>query len=149
MPVGSSVISFFGHMEPPEEIKKEILGLELLSPVGLNGRLDPDLQAFQAMAQFSFGFLTVGPVKLKPVKEVQVRRNKSNEEIGYEQLHANRGLEATYKYLSNLNKHGCKLMVRVCYQGDVHELHVLMDRLLAIADLFIIEGIDEVEGPFL
>ncbi|WP_227940267.1 hypothetical protein [Alkalihalobacillus deserti] len=145
MPFGAPVISFFGHMEQPEEIKKEMLGIEFVSPVGMNGRLDPNLQALQAMAKFGFGFLTVGPVTLKPVKEGEVKRDIGKQEIGYEQFHANSGLEETYKYLSDFNKHGCKLMVRVSLQGDIHKLHVIMDRLLAIADLFIIEGIEEAE----
>ncbi|WP_165763799.1 dihydroorotate dehydrogenase [Halalkalibacter urbisdiaboli] len=142
-PFGSSVIAFFGHMEPPAEIKKSILGVEFFSPVGLNGRLDPDLASLRAMTQFGFGYITVGPVTLKPVKEEQVRRDVHQEEIGYERLDANSGLEATYKCLSTLNKNGSKLMVRVRYEGNFYETCIIIDRLLAIADLFIIEGIDE------
>lgn len=146
LPFGSSLIAFLGHMEPPVEIKKIILGVEFSSPVGLNGRLDPYLKSLRAMIQFGFGFIEVGPVTLKPVKEDQVRRNIHKEEIGYEQIDANSGLEATYKILSNLNTNGSKLIIRVRYKDDLHELHVIMDRLVAIADLFIIEGIDETEA---
>ena len=118
-------------------------GSSLISPVGLHGRLDPDLKAIGAMNQFGFGFVEVGPITLKPVEEGWVRRGVHRSEIEYEKLDANSGLEKTYHILSNLKKNGSKLIIRVRYQGDLHILQLMMDRLLAIADLFVLEGITE------
>lgn len=142
LPLGPSMIAFLGHMEPPAEIKKSILGIGFSSPVGLHGRLDPNLNAIPAMLQFGFGFIEVGPVTLKPVKEGQVERRIHKEEVGYECLDANGGLESTYQILSKLKMNRTKLIIRVRPEGDLHAIHVIMDRLLAMADLFILEGID-------
>jgi dihydroorotate dehydrogenase len=143
MSFGSSLVSFLGHMEPPSEIKKSVLGLEFSSPVGMDGRIDPHLKALPAMVQFGFGFVTIGPVTLKPVKEAEINRDIPREAVVYQRINTNRGLEETYQFLSSFDNMGSKVLVRVRYEGELHVLHVILDRLLAISDGFIIEGIDE------
>lgn len=150
MPFGSKLIAFMGHMEPSPEIEISMFGLNFLSPVGLQARIDPQCVALGAMMQFGFGFVSIGPVTRQPILEGHVVRDDMHEEIGYAQVDANAGLEEIVRKLSTLPTHGCKRMIRVRYvAGDRHALGVLMDRLWTVADGFVIEGLSPTDGPLL
>lgn len=62
LPGGSRVLDLMGHMEPPEEISTQFLGLTLPSPVILAPAIDPEGVAAKAFDKFGFGAMVVGPV---------------------------------------------------------------------------------------
>lgn len=148
MPFGSKLIAFMGHMEPAPEIEVCMFGVQFMSPVGLQARIDPQCIALGAMMQFGFGFVSIGPVTLTPVVEGQMIRDDALQQIGYTHIDANGGLEAIVQKLSTLPTYGCKRMIRVrLVARNTHALGVLMDRLWSVADGFIIEGLSPTDEP--
>ncbi|SEO83651.1 hypothetical protein SAMN05518847_111138 [Paenibacillus sp. OV219] len=66
LPLGSFVIRTLGHMEPSPLLRSSIGGVELPTPVGLAGSVDPAGIAHRAMAQLGFGFIELGPIMAEP-----------------------------------------------------------------------------------
>lgn len=62
LPGGSRVLDLMGHMEPPEELSTQLLGLTFSSPLLLAPSIDPEGVAAAAFDKFGFGALIVGPV---------------------------------------------------------------------------------------
>src|SRR5690348_11864658 len=67
LPLGPLAIEAFGHMAPPDVLRRVVSGLDLPSPVGLGAGLDPNLVGLPALARFGFGYLEIGPVTRDPV----------------------------------------------------------------------------------
>ncbi|TCP52162.1 dihydroorotate dehydrogenase [Tumebacillus sp. BK434] len=61
LPGGYLLIELMGHMKPEPELRRTVWGREFSAPVGLSGRIDPELAATGALGKFGFGFLEVGP----------------------------------------------------------------------------------------
>jgi dihydroorotate dehydrogenase len=62
VPFGTRIIRLTGHMDPPDELRRELLGLTFESPVGLDSRIAPDGTGLKALSHFEFGFLEIGTV---------------------------------------------------------------------------------------
>ncbi|MFT5094400.1 MAG: dihydroorotate dehydrogenase [Porticoccaceae bacterium] len=64
LPGGGLVISLLGHMRPDGQLRCNVAGLAVSSPVGLGAGIDTRNVAIGALAKFGFGLLEVGPLDL-------------------------------------------------------------------------------------
>ncbi|MFD0588919.1 hypothetical protein ACFQZE_13030 [Paenibacillus sp. GCM10027627] len=95
LPGGSFVIRTLGHMESSSLLHRSIAGLELTTPVGLSGGVDPGGVAQRALAQFGFGFMELGPVTVQQIRcDSPIVRSVRDETILYPSYFENDGLAA-------------------------------------------------------
>lgn len=71
LPGGGLVISLLGHMKPDLQLKCDLAGLTVNSPVGLGAGIDTRNVAIPALARFGFGLLEVGPLDLTSIDSTQ------------------------------------------------------------------------------
>lgn len=62
--IGEKVIEFLGHMSPSKNIQKHLFNIPFTSPVGLSGKIDPNLSGLKAFQNLGFGFIEIGPVSI-------------------------------------------------------------------------------------
>lgn len=65
LPGGKSVIAFLGHNKTSPLLQQTIHDTHFPSPIGLSGKIDPQLTAMPAFQELGFGFLEIGPIVLK------------------------------------------------------------------------------------
>ena len=100
LPLGPSIIEAFGQMAPPEVLRRTVGGLDLLSPVGLDAGLDPNLSGLPALARFGFGYIEIGPVTRDPiVATLPILRDPPRRALWYPDAPVNPGLEYTVRRL--------------------------------------------------
>ncbi len=63
-PLLCRIIDLLGHMRPDLQLRREVAGLKLASPIGLSAVIDRRGRAFGAFERFGFGFIESGPVSL-------------------------------------------------------------------------------------
>lgn len=69
LPLGRRVIQLLGHMRPDAALSFDKNGFRASAPVGLGCRLDPQLLALSAFAEFGFGYLEIGPIVAEPPRK--------------------------------------------------------------------------------
>lgn len=78
IPGGRALIRFLGHMNPPREFQRKIYHTKFSSPIGLSGRIDPNMSGINAFQELGFGFLEIGPIVLYEPKEKKEPKRKNN-----------------------------------------------------------------------
>lgn len=136
LPLGDKMINFFGHMQPPVELEKEIAGIKFASPIGISGALDPNLKGISAYSNLGFGFIEVGPISLEPKVQQPIGRNADEETLWYQHLHSNMGLDAA---LVKLQKTKRTVPMGIGIKGETEELLQLAEKLDEFADFFIVD----------
>ncbi|MDQ6420038.1 hypothetical protein RB620_11385 [Paenibacillus sp. LHD-117] len=135
MPAGSFVIRTLGHMEPSPLLNRSFYGMELGTPIGLSGGVDPSGTAQRALSQFGFGFVEVGPVTVRPlVCDEPIGNDPAAETIRYPSYYENAGADAIAE---RMRKPGHKLpqfariapMPGSSPDESLEELRLLMRRL--------------------
>ncbi|WP_248930410.1 hypothetical protein [Paenibacillus hamazuiensis] len=152
LPGGSLVIRTLGHMESHPILHTQMCGIPVKYPVGLGGSLDVHGTAHDALAQFGFGYIEIGPVTVRPVNTgAAVRRDAGRETILYPSAWANDGLEAWIGRLERRRKHKLPYMARIrpmpdCGAADApEELRLLASRLSPYAAAFFVDVLDAYE----
>jgi dihydroorotate dehydrogenase len=146
LPIGPAVIRVMGHMDPPKQLGKKVMGVSFPSPVGLAAGLDIHQKGLKALSQFGFGFLEVGPVTLHPISASQdVERWFDQQSIWYRDVHANEGLDTVLQRLSKHRPFSLPVGIRVGHavsadwKGAAKEVGHLMTKLKSHADFFILD----------
>lgn len=150
VPGGSFIIRTMGHMEASPILATKLAGIPLKYPVGLSGGLDPEGTAHQALAQFGFGFIEIGPVTIEAHmnNERPIQRDSTNEAILYTDAGRSEGLTKLMKRLDRNQGHALPLMIRIkSTPGRTpveaqRELLLLMEALSYYAAGFYIESLD-------
>ena len=62
---GRAIIDFLGHMRPDERLACQVAGVDVETPVGLSGALDPFGDGLPGLARFGVGFVEIGPITEK------------------------------------------------------------------------------------
>ena len=76
------MIDFLGHMRADRRLARTRLGLNFPSPVGLGVGIDTEGRATPALERFGFGFLELGPITVRPIRDAGgVVRRVDREEI--------------------------------------------------------------------
>jgi dihydroorotate dehydrogenase len=146
LPLGDKIINFFGHMQPPSELERNIAGVQFPSPIGVSGALDPNLKGTTAYSNLGFGFIEVGPISIKPcnLKE-PILRNSNEETLWYEHLHSSMGLDEALKKLQKV-KRSVPFGIRIKGETEEELLH-LSEKLDDYADFIIVDlnAVDHIE----
>ncbi|MFD1358945.1 dihydroorotate dehydrogenase [Fictibacillus halophilus] len=138
LPLGDKVINFFGHMQPPGELERNIAGIRFPSPVGISGALDPNLKGTTSYSNLGFGFIEVGPISIKPCTlQKPIKRNTDEETLWYQHLHSNMGLDEA---LGKLQQTKPTVPMGIGIKGQTEEeLSHLTENLDDYADFFIVD----------
>jgi dihydroorotate dehydrogenase len=113
-PFGPAVIDFMGHMRAPRGLRRQHLGLNFPTVVGLGCGLDPCGRAASAFARFGIGFIEIGPVTLAPISGARrIERSETRASIVSAVLPDNPGAEAIARALSCRRSLGIPLIARL------------------------------------
>ncbi|MGM0843620.1 MAG: dihydroorotate dehydrogenase [Bacillota bacterium] len=136
LPFGSHVINFLGREESSSALSLRRDGLSFSNPVGLSGKVDPELSGSKAFTNLGFGFLEVGPVSLTgskslkpPVVDSDLHHIRFPEEGSV-------GLDFVKDKLLDIRKKQ-PILIRVA--GSSAELQTLIHQLDEVAEGFIVE----------
>jgi dihydroorotate dehydrogenase len=114
LPGGAALIAAFGHMHPPPGASAELLGLQLPSPIGISGELDPWLIGTAGLARLGVGFIEIGPVTVDGVSEcVSPRLSADGHSLVLADAPIGPGLDATRRRLGELGGLPVPFVVRV------------------------------------
>lgn len=143
VPGGSRFIEFLGHMAPSNHLKRDFLGIPIASPVGLSGKVDPQLNGTRAFSHLGFGFIEIGPVILEP----HLGRHTSfqNEQIFFPNPLESIGLEKTIRKLQQIQTYDKPLFIRIGKTDSLKEFFLLIESLIPFSDGIIIEDALNIE----
>ncbi|MGM0874934.1 MAG: dihydroorotate dehydrogenase [Bacillota bacterium] len=138
IPGGKQLIRFLGHMETSPHIEIKTSDLLFSSPIGLSGKVDPNLTGTKAFANLGFSFIEIGPVTLKPKHLSEMPYYDSDKhKVVFPNEEEALGLENTInklKQYSNLSPHK---IIRM--KGTPKELLELAPALKSYGDIFVLE----------
>ncbi|MBY6037030.1 dihydroorotate dehydrogenase [Fictibacillus nanhaiensis] len=137
-PYGDKIISFFGHMQPPAQLERNLAGIRFPSPVGISGALDPHLKGTTAYSNLGFGFIEVGPISIRSrTLGEPIERDTEEETLWYQHLHANLGLDEALIKLQQIKR---TVPIGIGIKGETEEelLH-LSEKLDEYADFLIVD----------
>jgi dihydroorotate dehydrogenase len=115
IPGGKPFIEFLGHLSVSEKLSRKLFGLEFESPVGLSGKIDPQLSGINAFSQLGFGVIEIGPVITKSCQpESPAFLSEAEAALFLPEKIESIGLDATISKLKkHRNHHRTPLMVRL------------------------------------
>ncbi|TKC18078.1 dihydroorotate dehydrogenase [Robertmurraya kyonggiensis] len=137
IPGGSRFIEFLGHMAPSTHLKRDFLGIPVVSPIGLSGKVDPQLTGTRAFSHLGFGFIEMGPVTIEP--QLEVHAFFLNEQIFFPESFESIGLEKTIEKLQLIQPYDIPLFIRIGKTESLKELFLLIEALIPYSDGLIIE----------
>ncbi|MEQ2528030.1 dihydroorotate dehydrogenase [Robertmurraya yapensis] len=143
VPGGSRFIEFLGHMAPSNHLKRDFLGIPIASPVGLSGKVDPQLTGTCAFSHLGFGFIEIGPVTLEP--HLERHASFQNEQIFFPNSLESIGLEKTIRKLQQIQTYDKPLFIRIAKTDSLKELFLLIESLIPFSDGIIIEDALNIE----
>jgi dihydroorotate dehydrogenase len=114
IPGGKPFIEFLGHLSASEKLSRNLFGLEFESPVGLSGKIDPQLSGIHAFPQLGFGVIEIGPVTATSCRpETTAFHSESDAALFLPEKAESIGLDATIGKLKKLKNHRTPLMIRL------------------------------------
>ncbi|WP_409273380.1 dihydroorotate dehydrogenase [Neobacillus sp. SCS-31] len=137
-PIGEALIEFLGHMAPSKELEKHLFNVHFDTPVGLSGRLDPELSGLKAFQNLGFGFIEIGPVSFNGSPQREMLRIDHEKEQITGLTGRFQGIEAVKKELDSLKKKKVPFLIRV--EGTLNEINEICDELLPYSDAFIVNS---------
>ena len=139
IPGGSSLIKNLGHTEPSQKLETTILGLTISNPVGLSGKIDPQLTGTKAFGNLGLGFLEIGPVTKLPIETSPPCFTEARDNLVYSYPLESLGIEETVNKLKELKAFKKPLFIRIGTTGSFEETVSLVDTLFDFGDAFILE----------
>ncbi|WP_226670171.1 dihydroorotate dehydrogenase [Metabacillus litoralis] len=139
IPGGNHLIRFLGHMNPSLNNKVTIGSLTLSSPVGLSGKVDPNLSGTKAFANLGFSFIEIGPVTIKPQNPNVKPYYKSDEKchIVFPEVEESLGYQKTANKLEQYAHVSISKFIRL--KGSYTELLEMTKKLSPFGDAFTVE----------
>lgn len=135
VPGGRALISFLGHMKPPQSLKKEINNTIFPSPIGLSCLVDPNLSGIKAFQELGFGFIEIGPIVLNEPK-IQAAPIIQNKQILFSHQQEKLPLKLALKKLTNID---CRVPIfaKIDAQVSSNEAAVIVQHLTPYVDAFV------------
>ncbi|WP_284037194.1 alpha-hydroxy-acid oxidizing protein [Neobacillus sp. 114] len=134
--IGEALIEFLGHMATSKKLEKTLFGVQIASPVGLSGQIDPQLSGLKAFQNLGFGFIEIGPVSIQgsasseelhiDLKQKQISRNPDLSIM----------LTTVKKQLHSVKKKKVPFFIRA--DGNSTEIEQICEELLPYSNAFII-----------
>lgn len=133
--IGEKVIEFLGHMTPSKKLERQLFGIPFTTPVGLSGKIDPQLSGLQAFQNLGFGFIEIGPVS--------IHDSTGKEELDFQEqtlsmTNFSIKLSTVKDKLHSLKKKKVPFFIRA--EGSLEEVEQICEELLPFSDGFIISG---------
>ncbi|MEH7110242.1 dihydroorotate dehydrogenase [Bacillus sp. JJ1764] len=136
--LGEAMIEFLGQMAPSNQLEKSLFGVPFASPVGLSGKIDPNLSGLKAFQNLGFGFVEIVPVSISGsfIKE------ELHVDPKQELIWGNNGLpiklSIAKKQLHSLKNKKVPFFIRV--EGTFQEIEQICMELLPFSDGFIMNS---------
>ncbi|RSD29201.1 dihydroorotate dehydrogenase [Mesobacillus subterraneus] len=118
IPGGRSFIEFLGHMSPSEKLSHTLFGTTFKSPVGLSGKIDPQLSGIQAIPHLGFGLLEIGPVTLEQNNNEKAAKI-TGEDLLLPKMNESVGLDAAVNKITKLNNRSVPMFIRLGEPSEV------------------------------
>lgn len=140
IPGGSKVIEFLGHMETSPILEKNLFGITFTNPVGLSGKIDPNLSGTRAFAHLGMGFIEVGPVLSIATLSEPPRFTQTKDNLIYTHSLESIGVNETIKKLEKIQPYNKPIFIRLGATDSYEETLALAMKLQKYADAFILEN---------
>ncbi|KON90078.1 dihydroorotate dehydrogenase [Sporosarcina globispora] len=134
--IGEAFIEFLGHMEPSRKVAKNLFGIHFSTPVGLIGKIDPQLSGMKAFQNLGFGFIEIGPVSIHGSGE-ELYIDPKQKKI-HRLTDASAELPTAKKQLNSLKKKKIPFLINV--EGTYQEAKQICEELLPFSDGFILSS---------
>ncbi|MBS4201721.1 dihydroorotate dehydrogenase [Bacillus sp. FJAT-49732] len=136
--IGEAFIEFLGHMSPSKKLGKQIFGVHINSPVGLSGKIDPQLSGLKAFQNLGFGFLEIGPVSISGSEKKEGLYIDQEQKQIYGFNNVSMKLSTVKEHLHSLKKKKIPFFIRV--EGTFQEIKHICEELLPYSDGFILNS---------
>ncbi|MDQ1143691.1 dihydroorotate dehydrogenase [Bacillus sp. SORGH_AS 510] len=136
--IGEKVIEFLGHMTPSKKLERHLFGTHFPSPVGLSGKIDPQLSGLQAFQNLGFGFIEIGPVTLHGSTSAEELYIDQKQELIQGTADYTIKLSTVKDKLHSLKKKKVPFFIRA--EGTLPELTQICEELHPFSAGFIIDG---------
>jgi dihydroorotate dehydrogenase len=137
--IGEAWIEFLGHMAPSNKLEKQLFDVQFTTPVGLSGKIDPQLSGLKAFQNLGFGSIEIGPVSIQgsAMKEKLSIDQKQEKVRGYSDLSIKL---STVKEQLHSSKKKKKVPFFIRVEGTFQEITEMCEELLPFSDGFILDG---------
>lgn len=139
VPGGSKLIEYLGHTAPAEQLKTHLFGLEISNPVGLSGKIDPQLTGTKAFVHLGMGFIEIGPVTSEAEKSGAPVFTQSKDNIIFPRALESLGTEQTAAKLKSLRLFNKPILIRIGKTASFDETLSLLQEMSDNASAFIVE----------
>ncbi|WP_422121889.1 dihydroorotate dehydrogenase [Planococcus sp. X10-3] len=139
VPGGSKLIEYLGHTAPARQLEANIFGLKISNPVGLSGKIDPNLTGTKAFGHLGFGFIEIGPVTTVPQNEEAPTFTRSKDNLVFPPHLESPGVEQTIAKLRQMKKYEKPIFIRLGRTASYEETLSLAKALSGWGDAFILE----------
>lgn len=137
-PTGEAFIEFLGHMAPSKKLEKKLFGVHFAAPVGLSGKIDPQLSGLAAFQNLGFSFIEIGPVSIRgSSKKEELHLDQKQKQITSLTDYSIK-LSAVKEQLNSLKKKKVPFLIMV--EGTFHETRQICEELLPFSDGFILNS---------
>jgi dihydroorotate dehydrogenase len=134
VPGGKPFIEFLGHMSPSDQLSRHLFGLTFDSPLGLSGKIDPQLTGINAFPHLGFGVIEIGPATSLPFQpETAAVHSEAEAALILPERAESLGLKATINKLIKHRNPTTPLMIRLGEPAAVAE------KLKDLGDIFVVE----------
>ncbi|MGI8386302.1 dihydroorotate dehydrogenase [Robertmurraya sp. P23] len=141
LPGGPFLIEFLGHMKPSFSLQKTLFGLSFSNPVGLSGRIDPQLSGTKAFSNLGFGFIEIGPVTLEAQHpNVAATYDRKSQNILFPVVDESIGLRETIVKIGALGTSRKPILFRISKSSSFQDCEYLLKSLIPYGDIFIFEN---------
>jgi len=130
------IIDLLGHMRPPSRLKREVAGISLPSPLGMNAVIDRGGRAFRAFERFGYGFIEIGPVLPDPAERGRSGVNRVARAVTGPQGGVSLD-EVLAEFERQTSRLGVRRLVRIG-SGDEKWIGVTLQALAPYADAFLV-----------
>ncbi|KKI91655.1 dihydroorotate dehydrogenase [Bacillus sp. SA1-12] len=135
---GKQLIRFLGHIETAPEVEVKAGDLIFSSPVGLSGKVDPNLSGTAAFVNLGFSFIEIGPVTMNPShSNVKPYYNRQEQRITFPAEAETLGLKKTVEKLEQFSSLSMKKIIRI--KGSESEMVELAAALGMYGDIIVLE----------
>jgi dihydroorotate dehydrogenase len=136
--VGEKLIEFLGHLSPSKNIQKQLFHIPFSTPVGLSGKVDPQLTGLKAFQNLGFGFVEIGPVSIQGSIESEVLHVDLKKEQIWSDSPPSIQLTSAKMKLASLKKKKIPFFIKV--EGTEIEIKQICEELSAYSDGFILNS---------
>lgn len=143
--VGEKVIEFLGHMSPSENIQKNLFNISFKTPVGLSGKIDPELSGLNAFQNLGFGFMEIGPLSLHGTDGKEALFINAIQQKIWGSSDTSINLSTAKERLGSLKKKKIPFFIRV--EGTYQEIKHICEQLFHYSDGFIVPSDAFISAP--